>query len=204
MIEYLKGHTSAESALIVDDYPYGFRLRCKIRYWLEYKDGFGFRFVSQTTNPKKSVETWNKPKARVYCDGPSFLIRNANNHISWTGFYLGSLTEAMARDILTTHAEKLPREFIPKLEQFIKFKAEYDRLKDEGVPFQKAGFLAVRRTMPASSLKLPLRDKISAHFQGAAPDLTPLMDSGTIGDLEDYLDLFNLTFKDFIEEKHEV
>jgi len=53
-------------------------------------------------------------------------------------------------------------------------------------------------------LKLPLRDKISAHFQGATPGLTPLMKSGTIGDLEDYLDLFNLTLKDFMEEKHEI
>jgi len=62
----LGGHTSQETAFVVDDYPYGFRLRCKIRYWLEFKPRHGFRFVSQTTNPKREGEVWNKPKASTY------------------------------------------------------------------------------------------------------------------------------------------
>lgn len=65
-MKVLSGHTSPESAFVVDDYPYGFRLRCKIRYWIETKKGFGQRFVSQTTNPKKAGEFWNKPKAGTY------------------------------------------------------------------------------------------------------------------------------------------
>ena len=59
-------HTSQETAYLVDDYPYGFRLRCKIRYWVETKKGFGQRFVSQTTNPKRDNTTWNKPKCGQY------------------------------------------------------------------------------------------------------------------------------------------
>jgi len=55
-MQILKGHISPETAFIVDDYPYGFRLRCKIRYWLEYNPKHGFRFVSQTTNPKRAGE----------------------------------------------------------------------------------------------------------------------------------------------------
>lgn len=63
----LTGHDSPETAYVVDDYPYGFRLRCKIRYWIETKRGHGQRFVSQTTNPKvTSREVWNKPKAGTY------------------------------------------------------------------------------------------------------------------------------------------
>ncbi len=62
----LAGHTSPETAYQVDDYPYGFRLRCKIRYWIEYRKGFGFRFMSQTTNPKRPTEVWNKPKGSGY------------------------------------------------------------------------------------------------------------------------------------------
>ena len=62
----LKGHTSPETAYVVDDYPYGFRLRCKIRYWIETKPGFGQRMASQTTNPKKAGECWNKPKPSTY------------------------------------------------------------------------------------------------------------------------------------------
>lgn len=31
----LHGHTSHETAYVVDDYPYGRTVRCKIRYWIE-------------------------------------------------------------------------------------------------------------------------------------------------------------------------
>lgn len=66
MLKQLIGHVSPETAYVVADYPYGFRLRCSIRYWIETKAGFGQRFVSQTTNPKKPGEVWNKPKAGIY------------------------------------------------------------------------------------------------------------------------------------------
>jgi hypothetical protein len=82
----LTGHTSPETAYTVTDYPYGFTLRCKIRYWLEYKPKQGFRFVSQTTNPKVPTEVWNKPKASTYCLGPSVMLCDERNgHITWTG-----------------------------------------------------------------------------------------------------------------------
>jgi len=57
---------SPETAIIVPDYPYGFRLRCKLRVWVEYKAGKGFRYCTQTSNPKKPGEVWNKPKAGTY------------------------------------------------------------------------------------------------------------------------------------------
>jgi hypothetical protein len=62
--ETLAGHTSPDTAFVVDDFPYGFRLRTKIRYWIETKKGFGQRFCSQTLNPKTG--NWNKPKAGNY------------------------------------------------------------------------------------------------------------------------------------------
>lgn len=62
----LVGHTSPETAFVVADYPYGFRLRCQKRYWIETKAGFGQRLVTQTSNPKKPGLVWNKPKAGVY------------------------------------------------------------------------------------------------------------------------------------------
>ncbi len=65
-MKHLLGHTTPETAFVVEDYPYGFVLRCKIRYWIEHRPGHGFRFVSQTTNPKSPVERWNKPKASIY------------------------------------------------------------------------------------------------------------------------------------------
>jgi hypothetical protein len=81
----LTGHTSPETAYVVNDYPYGFRLRCKIRYWLEYKAKHGFRFVSQTTNPKRAGEFWNKPKASTYCDLAVMVQAEDTGYISWAG-----------------------------------------------------------------------------------------------------------------------
>lgn len=59
-------HNSAETAYIIDDYSYGFALRCQMRVWLEYRQGYGYRMVTQTSNPKKPGLVWNKPKAGVY------------------------------------------------------------------------------------------------------------------------------------------
>lgn len=65
-LQSLTGHTSQDTAYVVEDYPYGFKLRCKIRYWLEYKPKLGFRFCSQTTNPKHPLNPWNKPNCGTY------------------------------------------------------------------------------------------------------------------------------------------
>ena len=84
-MEILTGHTSPETAYVVDDYPYGFRLRCKIRYWLEYKPPLGFRLVSQTTNPKRPGEVWNKPKASTYYKFGGAMFLDENDHVQWSG-----------------------------------------------------------------------------------------------------------------------
>ena len=65
-MKILANHHSPQSAFVIDDYPYGFRLRCKIRYWLEVHPKKGTRMWSQTTNPKVAGEVWNKPKASTY------------------------------------------------------------------------------------------------------------------------------------------
>lgn len=65
VLTVLSGHTSPETAYLVEDYPYGFRLRCQIRYWIETTK-HGQRVVTQTTNPKRPGTVWNKPKASTY------------------------------------------------------------------------------------------------------------------------------------------
>jgi len=82
--EVLQGHTTAETAYVVDDYPYGFRLRCKIRYWLEYAPKKGFRLCSQTTNPKLAYEKWNAPKKSTYLL-LAVMGLDEEGHVSWTG-----------------------------------------------------------------------------------------------------------------------
>jgi|SRR5215472_3126764 len=96
-MKMLTGHTSFETAFVVDDYPYGFRLRCKIAYWLERKPKHGYRLVSRTTNPKRPGEVWNKPKASTYCDYAVMLLNEENGHVTWTGTSAGfSETEHLA------------------------------------------------------------------------------------------------------------
>lgn len=98
-------HTSPETAFVVADYPYGFRLRCKIRYWMETNKK-GTRFCSQTTNPKKVasdasgkvVEFWNKPKASTYSECGAMYL-DENNHVQWTALNQYSELPAMKQFI---------------------------------------------------------------------------------------------------------
>ena len=80
-MQKLTGHTSEQTAYVVDDYPYGYVLRCKIRYWIETTKR-GQRFCSQTTNPKRSVEFWNKPKKSTYSDHITMYL-NEDNHVTY-------------------------------------------------------------------------------------------------------------------------
>jgi hypothetical protein len=79
----LYGHTSEATAYVVADYPYGFRERTQIRYWLESKPGKGYRFMAQTMNPKTG--RWNKPKASTYVDFAAAMYLDDKAHVEWDG-----------------------------------------------------------------------------------------------------------------------
>lgn len=86
----LYGHTDEASAYVVDDYPYGFKLRTKIRYWLEFTPKKGYRFVSQTMDPKKSkpelgIERWNAPKKSTYAQFAGAMYLDGQGHVQWEG-----------------------------------------------------------------------------------------------------------------------
>lgn len=86
-VTILTGHTSPETALVVEDYPCGLKLRCTIRYWVE-KAATGpktgqQRFVSQTTNPKKN-NAWNTPKTATYT-GMVWMFRDHEGRVTWDG-----------------------------------------------------------------------------------------------------------------------
>lgn len=78
-------HISPETAYLVADYPFGFRLRCQIRYWLEFQPKKGFRLWSQTTNPKRPGTVWNKPKASTYAKFGAAMYLDENGHVKWAG-----------------------------------------------------------------------------------------------------------------------
>jgi hypothetical protein len=81
--EPLYGYDSVENSYPVDDYPYGRRLRCKIRYWLEYTPRKGWRFCSQTQDPVKLK--WNNPKKSTYADWGGAMYLDSQKHVQWVG-----------------------------------------------------------------------------------------------------------------------
>lgn len=103
----LSGHTSADTAYVVPDYPYGFRLRCQIRYWIETTK-HGQRVVSQTTNPKKPGTVWNKPKASTYSN-IRILFLDENNYVQNNGLSFYTTTKQIA-DFEAAYGEALTSE----------------------------------------------------------------------------------------------
>ena len=122
-------HVSPESAYIVKDYPYGFRLRCIIRYWIEYRPKMGFRFCSQTSNPKKAGLVWNKPKCSIYSRFGMAMGFDDN-----TGYVIHhGLTEytngADAATWSNSYREGIPESGLPIHDKWIKTKLAYDAAK---------------------------------------------------------------------------
>ncbi len=96
------GARSPETAVVVSDYPYGRRLRCVMRYWLETKKSHGTRLVSQTNNPKRPGLVWNKPHAGTYSQGAVVLHTDQNAHVkerAFTDFNLSTSTVERAETI---------------------------------------------------------------------------------------------------------
>lgn len=137
----LSGHTSPETAYLVDDYPYGFRLRCKIRYWLEIHPKRGTRFVSQTTNPKRGNTVWNKPKASTYADVAGAMYLDEKGHVQWDCLsYYPDVAACVAW--LATYGAALPAEVHAKVAALIVTKTNYERAKATGMDYRYAGLVA--------------------------------------------------------------
>lgn len=122
-------HISPETAYVVDDYPYGFRLRCSIRYWVEYKAKVGFRFMSQTTNPKRG-NVWNKPKASTYCRFGGAMYLDEKGHVQFAG-----LTEySEAKDAINfkeTYGAAVPEAGKAILDYWIRAKTTYEAARNK-------------------------------------------------------------------------
>jgi len=131
-MEILKGHTSPETAYLVNDYPYGFRLRCKIRYWLDHDSRKGTRFFSQTTNPKiQGREVWNKPKASTYAYIAGCIFLDEEGYTQWTGLTEYSSIE-QSKTWLETYEEGLPEAIKERVKTWIQKKEAFQKALDEG------------------------------------------------------------------------
>lgn len=87
----LYGHDSPQNAYVIDDYPSGFKARCKKRVWLEFKAKAGWRLVEQTSEKwypgeepaKDAALRWNKPSASTYANVAACMYLDAQDHVQW-------------------------------------------------------------------------------------------------------------------------
>lgn len=124
-MQILIGHISEETAYVVKDYPYGFRLRCQIRYWLDFNPKRGVRLISQTSNPKRSELVWNKPKASTYARFGGCMFLDENNYVQWSG-----LTEyTNAAEVVAwceTYGTGVPEDCKPLMNKWCDAKQAYE------------------------------------------------------------------------------
>lgn len=145
----LSGHVSPDTAYVVDDYPYGFKLRCKIRFWLEFAPKRGVRFVSQTTNPKRPGVVWNKPKPSTYCRFGGAMFLNDEGHVEWSG--LTEYTDgAKAKAWRDTYGAGVPEACKPLLDYWVKAKLAYDAQRAGGADLASAAAGAIVETVKGS------------------------------------------------------
>lgn len=132
-MKLLFNHVSPETAYVVEDYPYGFRLRCKIRYWLEHREGKGFRLVSQTTNPKRPGAPWNKPKASTYAASGAAMYLDSDGHVGWSALteYSDAAESMKWRD---TFGAAVPEVGRAAMNKWIAAKVAYDAARKPGDP----------------------------------------------------------------------
>ncbi len=96
VVEMLVGCESFESAHISANYPFGFRLRCQRREWLEFKAGYGYRFMTCTSNPKRPGLVWNKPKASTYA-ALGVMYLDEQGHVQWNVLHAGTVEKDIDR-----------------------------------------------------------------------------------------------------------
>lgn len=117
---YLYGHISPETAYIVNDYPWGFRLRTTIRYWIESKaaKNGGQRFASQTINPKTGK--WCAPKYSTY--SPIIIMYlDEKKHVHTCGLHHNCEDEYIDQ-FVKTHIANMTEFQKDQLRQILAFK----------------------------------------------------------------------------------
>lgn len=91
-MNYLFGHNES-NPLEVKDYPYGFRLRTSIFYWIETTPKKGDRFCSYTIDPRNGRK--NAPKKSTY-SAIGIMVKQENGHIGWTAVNIYTKPEHLA------------------------------------------------------------------------------------------------------------
>ncbi len=114
----LYGYDSMEKSYLVDDYPYGRTLRCRIRYWLEKSTSKGFRFCSQTEEPR--TLRWNNPKKSTYMRFAANMYLDEKEHVVWDG-----LSEYSSGPQVLDFVKKFPESDFSLLKPFVAAKIKF-------------------------------------------------------------------------------
>jgi hypothetical protein len=117
MYEVLSGYTSQDNAYLVTDYPYG-SLRCRIWFWLEFKEGKGYRFCHVTENPKNG--RINAPKRSTYSPIFGVMYKDEKGHVVWDG-----ITEYSSPESCMELITKLPGADYTRLHKWAIVKVAY-------------------------------------------------------------------------------
>jgi hypothetical protein len=115
-----------------NDYPYG-RLRCEITFAIEFKKDKGYRFVTQTRNPKTG--RLNNPKLSTYAHFMT-MYKDENGHIKHHEFnFFGYNDIQKFIEFITVNEISLPRAESTELYAImigcIRGNAMYTQLKED-------------------------------------------------------------------------
>ena len=111
---YIYNKDSFENSVEVENYPWGFRLKTKKRYWIETNKR-GSRLVSCTLNPKNNQ--WCKAKASTYSQVGVLTseIKDGKNFISWTGLSIYASDKDIVEFTRSVDVQQLPKEAQKKI-----------------------------------------------------------------------------------------
>jgi len=151
---FIYKHTSPETAYVVQDYPWGFRLKTTIRYWVETKKSKngGQRFASQTINPKTGL--WCKPKYSTY--SPIMLMYlDENDYVQYTSLGHHSGTEVIENfknthlNFLTDYQKETLKELIAfdKVMKNVTFEVRPSSIGPVSLTSQDPGDIAKRNAI---------------------------------------------------------
>lgn len=134
MRNYLYNHTSEETAYVVKDYPWGFRMRTEQRAWIESNKN-GDRFIVQTKDPRSGK--WCAQKKSTYAP-LKVLYLDEQGHLQYF-FLKHSADEKTILDFYEQHKENLNAFQLAQIKKLIAIRKVMKNVsfKIENVPFNE-------------------------------------------------------------------
>lgn len=111
----LYNHTSFETSYLVPDYPYGRKVRCEIRFWIEFKESKGYRFCHKTKNPKTDSWDTNAQKNSNYYTLAMCLYLDEKDYVTYS-----ALTEWSKPTDIKAFVENFPEAVTDRLRNYVK------------------------------------------------------------------------------------